>query len=452
VGAKLSKHRVRASHHTPRRRASGGLAAAPPGQLRLVVVSVDGMRSDFYRRPDELGLKAPVLRELSRVGASADAVISTCPSTTYPAHATLVTGVSPRFHGVYSHLASRDPTAGPRPWHWFASALRVPALWDAASAAGLRTAAIGWPVSAGAALDYNVPEIWDPAAADPFGDFTAAAKNSTAGLFDELREVLQPASADVTHDHVRVGAALHLWERHRPHLLLVHLVDYDTAAHESGPMSPQALAALEQSDAEIARIRACVFDDRDTSLVVLSDHGFVPVEKEVAPQVALADVGLFGRSGDGNLKLKHLGAIHAGGSFAMYWLEPPANGERMALWKAVERLKETKAVAHVLGHTDLWRLGADPDAALILDAAPGFLFSDRSEGQVVRPTPRPQGTHGHLPSRAGLEASFIAVGPGIKAGKNLGRFPITRVGPTLARLLGLSPRTLASSEKAVDFE
>src|SRR5207247_2310945 len=163
-----------------------------------------------------------------------------------------------------------------------------------------------------------------------------------------------PASADVTHDHVRVGAALHLWERHRPHLLLVHLVDYDTAAHESGPMSPQALAALEQSDAEIARIRACVFGDRETCLVVFSDH--------------------------------------------------------------------------VLGHTDLWRLGADPDAALILDAAPGFLFSDRSEGQVVRPTPRPQGTHGHLPSRAGLEASFIAVGPGIKAGKNLGRFPITRVG------------------------
>jgi arylsulfatase A-like enzyme len=423
------------------------------GGVHLVVVSVDGMRADFYRHPEAVGAQVPILRELASVGASADAVTSTCPSTTYPAHATLVTGVAPRVHGIYSHLASRDPTAGPRPWHWFARALRVPTLWDAARAAGLRTAAIGWPVSAGAKLDYNVPEIWDPAAANPFGDFMTAAQNSTPGLFAELREVLQPASAEVTHDHLRVGAALHLWERRRPRLLLIHLVDYDTAAHEFGPTSPQALAALEQSDAEIRRVRDTVLNDRNTALVVLSDHGFVPVDKEVAPHVALANVGLFGREGNGNLTLKHLGTIHAGGSFALYWLESPAAaGERAALWKAVERLKATGAIARVLGHTDLWRLGADPDAALILDAAPGFFFSDRSEGRLVRRLTHEQGTHGHFAPLPGLEASFVAAGPGIGAGKNLGWFPMTRVAPTLARMLGLSARTLASREMPVDFE
>lgn len=425
-----------------------------PGRVgsRLVVVSVDGMRPDFYRRPDTLGAKVPALRELSREGASADAVISTCPSTTYPAHATLVTGVAPRVHGIYSHLASRDPTASARPWHWFARALRVPALWDAANAAGLPTAAIGWPVSAGAALDYNVPEIWDPAASNPFADFTTAARNSTPGLFEELREVLQPSLAEVTHDHVRVGAALHLWRRYRPRLLLIHLIDYDNAAHEYGPESQRALEALEQSDDEIRRIRDAVLNDGNTALVVLSDHGFVPVDKEVAPHIALASVGLFGRNGEGNLTLKHLGAIHAGGSFALYWLEPPTDGERAALWKAVERLKAAGAVARVFSHTDLWRLGADPDATLILDAAPGFFFSDRTEGRLVQRTAHQHGTHGHLGQLPGLEASFVAVGPGIGAGKSLGRFPMTRVAPTLARLLGLSTRKLASREKAVDFE
>jgi arylsulfatase A-like enzyme len=436
-------------HGHPRQSARRGSGLAAPGQRSLVVVSVDGMRSDFYRRPDLLGATLPALRELAALGASADAVTSTAPSTTYPAHATLVTGVAPRVHGIYSHLASRDATAGPRPWHWFARALRVPTLWDAAHARGLRTAAIGWPVSAGAKLDYNTPEIWDPAAKNPFADFQTAAKNSTPGLFEELREVLQPASAEVTHDHLRVGAALHLWERHRPHLLLIHLVDYDTAAHEFGPVSPQALAALEQSDAEVGRIRDVVMNDSNTTLAVLSDHGFVPVHQEVAPHVALAEVGLFGRNGDGDLTLKHLGSIHAGGSFAIYWLEPPVNGERAALWKAVEQLKATGAVARVLGHTDLWRLGADPEAALILDAAPGFFFSDRAEGPIMRRTAHEQGTHGHLAPIPGLEASFVAVGPGIGSGKNLGRFRMAQVAPTLAKLLGLSSRALASKQKAV---
>jgi type I phosphodiesterase/nucleotide pyrophosphatase len=436
------------SRKMARRRVANSVAHA---RLRLVVVSVDGMRPEFYRRPDELGAKVPALRWLTQRGASADGVVSVYPSTTYPAHATLVTGVPPRVHGVYSHLATRDPTAGPRPWHWFARALRVPTLWDAARVAGLRTAAIGWPVSAGAALDYNVPEIWDPAAANPFGDFTTAAANSTPGLFDELRGVLQPSSAEVTHDFIRVGAALHLWERYRPELLLVHLVDYDNAAHHFGPMSPQALAALEQSDAEVRRLTEAVLSGGDTALVVLSDHGFVPVEKEVAPHVALAAVGLFSPGDNGHWTLKHLGAIHAGGSFAVYWLEPPHAAERAALWKAVERLRKTGAVARVLGPTDLWRLGADPDAALILDAAPGFFFSDRWEGPIVRNSVEDHGTHGQLPSQPGLKASFVAVGPDIAAGKKLGQFSITRVAATLANLLGLSRRALASRQTPLEL-
>src|SRR5579864_4258297 len=103
---------------------------------RLVVVSVDGLRADFVRRPDDFKLKIPGLRKLIKEGASAEGVESVFPSTTYPAHTTLVTGVPPRVHGIYSHLDSRDPSATARPWHWFARAIKVPTLWDAARDAG----------------------------------------------------------------------------------------------------------------------------------------------------------------------------------------------------------------------------------------------------------------------------------------------------------------------------
>ena len=77
---------------------------------RLVVLSVDGMHPSLYRTAEEFGLKLPNIQDLARHGAQAEAMESIFPSTTYPAHATLVTGVAPRVHGIYSHLASLDPT------------------------------------------------------------------------------------------------------------------------------------------------------------------------------------------------------------------------------------------------------------------------------------------------------------------------------------------------------
>lgn len=406
---------------------------------RLVVLSVDGMHPDFYRRPDEFGLAIPHLRRLVSEGASADAVESIYPSTTYPAHATLVTGAPPRVHGVYSHLASRDPTEKARAWHWFASAIQMPTLWDVAHAAGLETAAMSWPVSAGADIDYNIPEIWDPAAPDPERDFATAARHSTPGLFEELSQALAPWLAGTggaaTSDRLRTEAALELWRRHQPHLLLVHFIHYDALAHRYGPTAPESLAAMEEVDAEIGRIAEAVQSDAVT-LVVLSDHGFVPVGHDVAPHVAMLEEKLFDQAVDGRPVRRRLGTIHAGGSFAFYALEPPTRNDMRALERAIQKIYDTEAVEEIVDRPALDALGADPKAALMLDAAPGFYFSDRFEGSLVEPG-RDRGAHGHLPDTPGLEASFIAVGPGITAGNNVGRISLTQIAPTLARTLGL---------------
>jgi predicted AlkP superfamily pyrophosphatase or phosphodiesterase len=407
------------------------------------------MRPDFYRRPKEFGLKIPNLLELVQLGASADAVESIYPTTTYPAHATLVTGVPPSVHGIYSHLASLDPTEKARPWCWFASALRVPTLWDIVRATGRKTAAISWPVSAGAAIDYNIPEIWDPTVADPHRDFQTPARYSTPGLFPEIVKVLQPLLGSATPDRLRSEAALYLWNHYRPDLLLVHFVHYDQLAHEFGPTSPQGLAAIERTDEEIGRFREGVAEGGHYTLVVLSDHGFVPVEKEAAPLSILAEEGLFGQETDGTPKLDKLGAIHAGGSFAIYWLEKPSAAERESLQRALKRLIEAGTVEEVVDRPKLDSLSADPDAELVIDAAPGVYFSDRFAGALVRDSVKDRGTHGQSPTRSGLEASFIAAGPDVNGGRNLGRVALTQVAPTLARVLGLPSGILATTEKAI---
>ena len=416
---------------------------------RLVVLSVDGMRPDFYRRPQEFGLKIPNLLELVSAGASADLVESVYPTTTYPAHASLVTGVPPRAHGIYSHLASLDPTERARPWCWFSRALRVPALWDVVRATGRKSAAVSWPVSAGAAIDYNIPEIWDPQLADPHQDFTTAARHATRGLFPDVIQALQPMLGTATPDRLRSEAALYIWARYRPDLLLVHFVHYDQLAHQFGPTSPQALAGIELTDEEIGRFRNCFLEGDAPTLVVLSDHGFVPVEKEAAPLSVLAEEGLFGKEADGAPKLGKLGAVHAGGSFAVYWLEEPSAAERASLRRAVKRLVEAGVVEEVVDRARLKSLSADPDAELSLDAVPGVYFSDRFEGPLVRHTVKDRGTHGQLPTRPGLGASFIAAAPDISPGLNLGCIALTQVAPTLASWLGLPSDILASNEKPI---
>jgi len=423
---------------------------------RLVVLSADGMRPDFYRHPKKFGLKVPNLRELVEGGASAEAVESVYPSTTYPAHVTLVTGVHPRQHGIYSHLASLDPTEKARPWTWFARAINVPTLWDAVGASGRKTAAIAWPVSAGARITYNIPEIWDPAAPDPYQDFETPARYSTPRLFDQVIHRIQSSAASAAGNHrqpeirkmspdrLRAEAALHIWRRHHPDLLLVHFALYDQLAHRHGPFAPKAVQAIEQMDKEIGRIREAVNGDKATTLVVLSDHGFVSVDKDVAPLVPLMDEGLFGRNAHGEPELKRLGAIHSGGSFALYWLEEPTSGNRRSLEKAVARMVDSGAVREVLDRGRLKELGADPDAELMLDANPGCYFSDRHAGPIVQDSARDRGTHGHLPSVAGMEAGFVAAGPGIEPGRDLGRIGLTRVAPTLMNQMQIARGILAS--------
>ncbi len=430
---------------------------------RLVVLSADGMRPEFYRQPKKFGLKVPNLRELVASGASAEAVESVYPSTTYPAHATLVTGVHPRRHGIYSHLASLDPTEKARPWTWFARAINVPTLWDVVSASGRKSAAIAWPVSAGARITYNIPEIWDPAAPDPYQDFETPARHSTPRLFDEVLNGIKSSVArasrnnrqheihEMSPDHLRAEAALHIWRRYRPDLLLVHFALYDQLAHRHGPFAPEAVHAIEEMDKEIGRIRDAVNGDKSTTMVVLSDHGFISVDKDVAPLIPLMEEGLVGRNVRGEPELKRLGAIHSGGSFAVYWLEEPTADNRRALQKAVARLLESGAVREVLDRPKLKSLRADPDAELMLDATPGCFFSDRHAGPVVRESAKDRGTHGHLPSVAGMEAGFVAAGPGIAPGKNLGRIGLTQVAPTLIRQMGLTRSILASEIEPIDL-
>src|SRR5271165_6897096 len=78
------------------------LLALPLAAQSLIVVSIDGMRPDYVLKADEHGLKIPHLRRILKDGAHATGVRGVLPTVTYPSHTTILTGVWPAKHHIYS--------------------------------------------------------------------------------------------------------------------------------------------------------------------------------------------------------------------------------------------------------------------------------------------------------------------------------------------------------------
>src|SRR6185436_2414790 len=155
----------------------GSCAAPPPPSApceHVVIVSIDGLRPDFY-----LGdFEAPALKEIGAGGAKALSVESVYPSSTYPAHATLVTGVRPAKHGIHANT-TWTAQGSTRDWYWYAKDLKAKTLWQAAREKGLKVAITYWPTSVGAPADWLLGEIWDPEGKETVRRLAASA---TSGL------------------------------------------------------------------------------------------------------------------------------------------------------------------------------------------------------------------------------------------------------------------------------
>jgi len=406
-----------------------------PGR-HVLVISVDGMGSSYYMQPPA-GLRIPNIRRLLAEGSFAEAVEGVYPTLTYPSHTTLVTGRLPSEHGIYTNLSSRVPGKNPNDWFWFAKAIQVPTLWNEARAHHLTTASVAWPVSAGAAIDWDVPEIWNPAEGQQPDPRYLAHFVSPITLL-ELGVALGLPRHGSEDDGNRTRAASYFLRRHQPSLTLLHLEALDAAEHDAGPRSPQANVALERVDTHIGELLEVIRQaglEKSTDVFVVSDHGFLPIERDIRPNTLLVKAGLLSANSQGELTGGQITTVVNDGSFFIYW--PKDTDLRARVDAALKPLLDQGLVWAVLDQQALGDLGADPEARLALEAPAGAEFEADASGPLVSPLSPPGGTHGYLPYRAGLESSFIAWGPDIKSGVDLHRIRLTEIAPTILEALGI---------------
>lgn len=404
----------------------------------VVLISVDGLRPEFYLEDRWPGV---MMRRMSSEGAHAKGVRGIHPSVTYPSHATLVTGALPARHGIFYNAPFEEGGQTGR-WYWESEHLTTPALWDAVRAAGGTSASLWWPVTVGAEIDYNLPEVWPLDSDSVFTDAVRGAE-TPPGLLSELEDQavgpLDQAfrSADLSRADRMGGMAAHLLETRRPNLLLVHFVTTDSKQHGHGREHHMVERAVQAVDRGIARIveaaeEAGILDE--TAFIITGDHGFSDIHTVVAPNVWLVEAGLMeDRSDRGDWRA----TFHSSGASAFLKVRDPEDGSVVEeVQSLLEGLPEgTRRLFQVIDRGRMEESGADPTSPLSLSGVDGVSMTSARSGAAVRPGSG--GTHGHFPDFRNMETGFVAWGAGIEPGARVPHMGMEDIAPVVVDLLGL---------------
>ena len=428
------------------------LLASPAAASPVLMISLDGLRPGDISDAKARGMNLPVLSGLRAEGASAQGVVGVLPTLTYPSHTTLVTGVSPGRHGVVNNLTFDPEQKNQGGWYWYTSDVKVPTLWQAAHAAGLSTANVHWPVTVGATgIDKNLPQIWRAGTEDDRKLLTALATPGLVARLERRVGARYPQGIDETveGDAQRVAFAEALLAD-KPQFMTVYLAGIDHTEHHDGPDSAAAKAAIEVTDALVGRlVRAARAAMPDVTVVVVSDHGFLPVSTDINLFKPFIDAGLITLDAKGQVTGWQAMPWIAGGTAAIRLARPDDAALLAKVRGVLAAIAADPAykIASVLDRSAIAKAGGDGEASFVVAMQPGTETGRDPAAPIAKPSTY-KGMHGYVPWDPAMRSTLIVAGPGIAKGKDLGVVDMRAIAPSIARRLGAS---LPSAEMPAVF-
>jgi len=209
------------------------------------------------------------------------------------------------------------------------------------------------------------------------------------------------------------------------------------------------------ADRSTARLFEGIDPSQDT-LVVVSDHGHLPIHDEVLLNEALVEAGLITTTtsrGRQRIALDSPMAVFTAGACGHLYLnlEGREEGgivspeEASGLLRRAARVladlndEGRNVVEKIVPRDQLGSFGLDhPNSGdLVIFLEPGYTASSRIETPVIRPT-RYYGQHGYLNHYDDLRGIFLARGGPVKAGP-IGPVEAVDIAGRVARWLGISP-------------
>jgi predicted AlkP superfamily pyrophosphatase or phosphodiesterase len=356
----------------------------------VLLISLDGFRYDYAERDHAMNLLA-----LGKSGVTAKALIPSFPTTTFPNHYTIVTGLYPAHHGIVDNsfwdparnaeFRSSDSASTTEGSWWGGTP-----LWVLAEQQGMRAASFFWPGS-DAEIQHTRPTYY----------------YKYDGKIPNDRRVEQ------------VVEWLKLPKPERPHFITLYFSDVDHEGHQFGPDAPQTHQAIKMIDAELGKlftqIRAL---DVPLDIFVVSDHGMAAVtgDVDISKLADLTDVETATNSTD----------------FKFYSSDPKRidrlYGELHGKDPRVEIYRPSE-IPERLHYANNPRIGD----LVAFAAEPVVLHLAAKPGQTL-----PKGMHGYDAARMpDLRGIFFAAGPDLKAGLTVEEFQNIHIYPLIAHILGL---------------
>ncbi|HKD07889.1 MAG TPA: alkaline phosphatase family protein [Bryobacteraceae bacterium] len=403
-------------------------AQGPPSVNRtVIIVSLDGFPADALENPKT---PVPVLRQLAADGTRARRMTPINPTVTWPNHTAIVTGADAARNGLLVNGKILPTNAWPpvkiEPWVPKDQMVRVPTLYDAAHKAGLRTAQVDWvAIHQAPNIDFAFPEV--PSADGTIEREMVRENLVTADIITSFRD-----QSIFRRDQIWTDASIHILRAHRPNLLLLHLLSLDTTHHSYGPGSLAADGAMAFLDSCVGRLINAVKElgiVNNTTIFVVSDHGFKAVKTQIDANVAIAGAGLQNSAW----------AMPEGG-YALVYTKDHDKSIADRLRASFVEMPGIQSALMPDAYASL-RLPTpeqnDQMPDLYLVAAPGYAFANSRGGAVSTTVASTQGAHGYPNSDPELDAIFIGSGAGIQRGRTIDRIANLDVAPTIGALLGI---------------
>lgn len=406
---------------------------------RVVLISVAGLTPDRYLgRPGEAPLMA-TLANLAAAGVAVEAIKPVAPPSRYPAHATLVSGRRPANHGVPANVRLGD--RGVRDAAYVhASFLRGPTLWSVAKEANRRVAALGWPTTIGASVDYLLPEIPGRVRGSSWMD--SLNDTTTPWLFELARQyggddpgTLSPGPArDATLGKIACAVST---STAPPDLMLLNFSQTLLPLRRSGPDAEATRAAFVATDAEIARLLECLQKAgklESTAILVVGDHGTVPIHTVVNANSALVGANLISVEQGSTRHLTWRAIARSNGGSAFVYARSDMDAVRAR--RALESASTESGVFDVVSAEEMLESGADPEAWFGLEARPGYAFGDTVASPLLQPAAE-RGAGGYLSNPEHMGPGLVGWGRGLRHGVIVPWMQQIDVAPTVARLLDI---------------
>lgn len=410
---------------------------------RLIIFSADAMVGEDMEKLQRMPNFCRYLSGGSRVGA----VRSVYPTITYPAHATIVTGVYPDKHGIPGNLDPRYmvDSQAPIPWLWEYGAMKAEDLFTAAKNAGKTTAAVFWPVTGNHPdIDWLIDEYWTQGEED-----SIPAAFARMGSSPEVLEIVKKNQAllegvERQHpacDEFVVTCAADILKSFKPDLLMLHPANIDGARHQKGLFHSDVDQAIADTDRWIGQLASAAIEAgvwEDTNFFLISDHGQLEIHRAVNLNVFLAEAGLLRIEG-GRVTDWDAWCL-SGGMSAMVFVKNPGVSEQVYSLFCRLRDEGVWGIGEVFTAGEAAKHRYAGDFSFVLETDGYTSFGDGWKRPIVKPLDSRDyrlgfGTHGYLPEK-GPQPILAANGPDIARGGWLAEASLIDEAPTFAYLLG----------------